>query len=59
MLTTVSEPESEIMPQLRLAAFTFSNLSISPSERKLFTVVPYFIKTGETVTISVDVMNEE
>ena len=40
------------------ATFKLSNLSISPSERKFFTAVSYFIKTGETATISVDVTNE-
>ena len=42
----------------RPATFKLSNLSISPSERKFFTAVSYFIKTGETATISVDVTNE-
>ena len=35
------------------ASFKLSNLIISPSERKFFTAVSYFIKTGETATISV------
>ena len=52
VLAKVSELE------LTPAAFKLSNLSITPSERKFFTGVSYFIKTGETATISVDVTNE-
>jgi uncharacterized cupredoxin-like copper-binding protein len=52
ILAKVSELE------LTPAAFKLSNLSITPSERKFFTGVSYFIKTGETATISVDVTNE-
>ncbi|UCD09647.1 MAG: DUF11 domain-containing protein [Dehalococcoidales bacterium] len=40
------------------AAFRLSNLSITASERKIFTGVSYFIRRGETATISVDVTNE-
>jgi len=45
-------------PPPRPAEFKLSNLSISPFERKFFTAVTFFIKTGETTAISVDVTNE-
>jgi hypothetical protein len=54
ILAKVSGSELELTP----SSFKLSNLSITPSERKFFPAVSYFIRTGETATISVDITNE-